>query len=206
MPLKPGYLGKTVPGMKAVILDQEGKEVPPFTMGAVALKAGWPSMAKGIWGNDELYKQYFRRAPWFMSDDTAFMDQDNYFFYQGRSDDVIIMSAGRIGIAEVEHIIQLHPAVAEAGVVRVPDIDKAKKVKAFISLKPNYKPSDLLKKKILAYVRNNLSPDTVPRNIEFCESLPKDKDGKILRRVLKAWELGLPTGNIASLSSGAIRQ
>ncbi len=112
LPLKPGYLGKPVPGMKAAILDQEGREVSPFTMGAVALKAGWPSMARGIWGENELYQQYFRRQSWFMTDDTAFVDQDNYFFYQGRSDDVIIMSAGRIAIAEVENILELHPAVA----------------------------------------------------------------------------------------------
>ena len=201
LPIKPGYLGKPCPGIKTSILDPEGSEVPPFTMGEVALKAGWPSMARGIWENDKLYQRYFRRKPWFMSGDTAFVDQDNYFFYQGRADDVIITSAGRVGISEIESTLQMHPAVAEAGVIRVPDVDRAKRIKAFVSLKPNYKPSELLKKKIIAYVRNNLSPDIVPRDIEFREDLPKGKDGVILRRVLKAWELGLPTGNISSLSS-----
>lgn len=200
LPIKPGYLGKPFPGIQTSILDSEGNEVPPFTMGEVALKAGWPSMARGVWANEERYRQYVARKPWFMSGDTAFMDQDNYFFYQGRADDVIMTSSGRVGIAEIENILLQHPVVADAGVIRVPDLDRAKRIKAFVSLQTNYKPSELLKKKIITYVRNHLSPDIVPRDIEFCESLPKGKDGKILRRVLKAWELGLPTGNISSLA------
>lgn len=199
LPIKPGYLGKPCPGVQTSILDSKGNEVTPFTMGEVALKAGWPSMARGIWDNDPLYQQYIRKKSWFMSGDTAFVDQDNYFFYQGRADDAIITSAGRVGIAEIESTIELHPAVAQAGVIRVPDMDRTKRIKAFVSLKPSYQPSEMLKNKIITYVRNNLSPDIVPRDIEFREDLPKDKDGVILRRVLKAWDLGLPTGNISSL-------
>ncbi len=201
LPIKPGYLGKPVPGIQTAIVDTEGAEVPPFTMGEVALKAGWPAMAQAIWEDEKQYQNYIERPPWFMSGDTAFVDQDNYFFYQGRADDVIITSAGRVGIAEIEDTLKLHPAVAEAGVIRVPDMDRTKRIKAFVSLKESYNPSERLKSKIISYVRNNLSPDIVPRDIEFCEDLPKDKNGVILRRVLKAWDLGLPIGDIASLAN-----
>jgi acetyl-CoA synthetase len=198
--IKPGYLGKPIPGMQAAILDNDGQEVSAFNMGQLALKVGWPAMARGIWGNSELYERYIRKKPWFISGDTAFVDHDNYFFYQGRADNVIITSAGRVGILEIENMLLLHPAVAEAGVIRVAGKDKLKKIKAFISLESNYKPSELIKRKIMTYVQNNLSADTAPTEIEFCKNLPMSKDGQILRRVLKAWEMGLPTGDIAALS------
>jgi acetyl-CoA synthetase len=200
LPIQPGYLGKPVPGIHAAILDEDGTEVTPFNMGTLALKAGWPSMARGVWGNEGLYQRYFTKKPWFMSGDTAFMNHDNYFFYQGRADDAIITSGGRTGIAEIESTLKLHPAIDEAGIIRVAKPYGTKEIKAFISLKPNYKPGDLIKKKIISFIHNNLSPETAPRDIEFCEGLPKDKDGKILRRVLKAWELGLPTGDVSNLS------
>jgi len=180
LPIKPGYLGKTFPGIQAEILDSKGRQVSPFTMGEVALKAGWPSMARGIWGNNKLYTQYIHKNPWFMSNDTAFVDHDNYFFYQGRADDAIITSAGRIGVDEIENTLKMHPAVAEAGVIRVPGKNGKKEIKAFICPKEHYKLGELLKKKIIAYVMKHLSPDIAPKYIEFCESLTKDKDGKVL--------------------------
>jgi acetyl-CoA synthetase len=199
LPIKPGYLGKPCPGIKVAIVDERGNELPPFTMGAIALGVGWPAMVRGIWGNEERYQSYFTKKPWFISGDTAYIDFNGYFFYQGRADDVIITSGGRIGPTEIENVLIAHPAIAEAGVIRVPDESGVKRVKAFVCLKPAYQPTDLLKTKIIAYVQNQLSPESAPGEITFCETLPKTKSGKILRRVLKAWEWGLPTGNIASL-------
>ena len=117
----------------------------------------------------------------------------------GRADEAIITSGGRIGPQEIEQILCSHPAVKEAGVVRIPSKEGFKTIKAFVSLKPEYSPSDRIKQKIKGFVEENLSPDTTPQEIEFIDSLPKDKNGNILRRVLKAWELGLPVGNINSL-------
>jgi len=197
MPLKPGYLGKGVPGVEVAVLDAEGNEAPPFTMGEIAIKTGWPCMARSAWENDRHYRRYIQHEPWFMCGDTAFVDFDHYMFYQGRADDVIITSAGKTGLAEIENILQRHPAIAEAGIIRVPGKEGIKKTKAYIRLKPSYKPTDLLKKKLMAFVKKNLAYDTAPREIEFCETLPKDKNGQLLRRVLKAWELGLPVGDIS---------
>lgn len=197
--IKPGYLGKPCPGITAAVVDEQGNELSPFTMGQIALKAGWPAMVRGIWGNEERYQSYFRQTPWFITGDTAYVDFNGYFFYQGRADDVIITSGGRIGPSEIENVLTSHPAIAEAGVIRVPDATGVKKVKAFVCLRPNYKPTELLKSKIIAYVESRLQPESAPKEITFCASLPKTKSGKILRRVLKAWEWGLPTGNIASL-------
>jgi acetyl-CoA synthetase len=199
VPIKPGYLGRPCPGIRVAILDADGKDLPPFTMGEIALAGGWPALFNGIWGNEARYRQYFTKKPWFISGDRALIDFNGYFFYQGRADDVIITSGGRIGPDEIENVLTAHPAIAEAGVIRIPDETGVKKVKAFVCLKPAYQPTDILKAKIISYVENQLSPETAPRGIEFCDSLPKTSSGKILRRVLKAWEWGLPTGNIAAL-------
>lgn len=199
VPVKPGYLGRPCPGISIAILDADGKELPPFTMGEIALCGGWPALFNGIWGNDERYRQYFIKKPWFISGDRAFIDFNGYFFYQGRADDVIITSGGRIGPSEIENVLTTHPAIAEAGVIRIPDETGVKKVKAYVCLKTAYQPTELLRAKIISYVENRLSPETAPREIEFCDSLPKSGSGKILRRVLKAWEWGMPTGNIAAL-------
>ncbi len=189
LPIKPGYLGKPCPGINASILAFSGNEAPPFEMGELVLKPGWPAMARGIWGSDDFNKIYLGKKPWFMTGDIAFFDHDNYFFYQGRADDVIITSAGKIGISEVENIIRQYPAVAEAAIIRAPDKDGIKKMKAFICLKKNYETTELLKKKITSFVQNHLSPDIIPASIEFCETLPKDENGKVSKVVLKAREL-----------------
>ncbi len=195
LPIKPGYLGKPVPGIHISILEPDGTEASPFTMGEVAIRSGWPCMAKGIWGNENEFERYIKRKPWFMSGDTAFIDHDNFFVYQGRADTAIITSAGRVGVAEIESTLKLHPAVKDAGVIRIPDLDNKKRIKAFISLKSNCRPTELLINKIITYVSNHLSPDIVPREIEFMDKLPKDSEGNILHRVLKAGELGIPLKN-----------
>ena len=196
MPIKPGYLGKPVPGIKISILDSDCNEVSPFTMGKVAINADWPCMARGIWKNKLAYERYVSKKPWFMLEDTAFIDHNNYFVYQGRADTAIITSAGRVGIAEIESTLKMHPAVSDAGVIRIANRDNSKRIKAFISLKSSYKPTELLKSKIISYVSNHLSPDIVPREIEFQDRLPKDGEGNILHRVLKARELGIPVKHV----------
>lgn len=196
MAIKPGYLGRPCPGIQACVLDTQGIEVPPFTMGDLVIKAGWPAMVRGVWGNAGLYERYLRRPPWFTTDDTAFMDYDKYFFHQGRTDEVIITAAGKTGFVEIENTLKQHPAVAEAAVIKVHHAHDSKKLKAFITLREDYKPSPLLKKKIMTYVRNNFAPDIAPREIEFRDQLPKDANGRLMRRVLKAWDLGLPVGKV----------
>ena len=194
--IKPGYLGRPLPGLTATVLDPEGREPAPFTMGDFAIKQGWPSMARGVWRDQAAYSTFVRRPPWFLINDTAFVDYDGYFFHQGRTDDVIITSAGKTGFAEIEKALTGHPAVAEAAVIRSVDEHGMKKVKAFVALKAAYSPSPLLQKKITTYLLQTLAPDLALAGIEFRDSLPRDNDGKLMRRVLKAWDLGLPVGRV----------
>jgi acetyl-CoA synthetase len=196
LPIKPGYLGKPMPGLDIKVFEPDGKEPPPFTMGDLAIKQGWPAMARGIWRNHEAFSQFMRRPPWLMLNDTAFVDYDGYFFHQGRTDDVIITAAGKTGFAEIEKALTEHPAVAEAAVIRSIEEHGRKKIKAFIALKANHSRSPLLKKKIMAYLLKMLDPDLALAEIEFRDSLPRNKAGVIMRRVLKAWELGLPVGRV----------
>jgi len=196
LPIKPGYLGKAMPGLEIKIFAPDGKEPAPFTMGDLAVRQGWPAMARGVWRNQGAFSLLVRRPPWLLINDTAFVDYDGYFYHQGRTDDVIVTAAGKTGFTEIERALADHPAVAEAAVIRSADEHGRKKVKAFVSLKAAYKPSALLQKKIMAYLLHTLDPDLALAEIEFRDSLPRDKNGRIMRRVLKAWELGLPVGNV----------
>jgi acetyl-CoA synthetase len=194
--IKPGYLGRPVPGLTAAVLGPDGKEPAPFTMGDFAIKQGWPAMARGVWRNEQAFSWFVRRPPWFLINDTAFMDYDGYFFHQGRSDDVIITAGGKTGFTEIEQALLEHPAVAEAGVIRVADQHGMKKIKAYVCLKAKFSQSPLLQKKIAAYLQQTLDPGLALAGIEFRDSLPRDKNGRLMRRVLKAWELGLPVGKV----------
>lgn len=199
MPMKPGSMGKPFPGVVVAILDNVGKELPPNSIGNLAIKKGWPSMMKEIWKNPEKYKEYFPFNGWYISGDSAYMDEEGYFWFQGRIDDVIKTSGERVGPFEVESKLIEHPAVAEAGVIGKPDPVRGEIIKAFVMLNPNYSPSEDLKEDISQFVKKGLAAHAFPREIEFKESLPKTRSGKIMRRVLKAWELGLPTGDLSSM-------
>jgi acetyl-CoA synthetase len=199
MDVKPGSMGKSFPGVEAGIIDDEGKEVPPLTMGNLAIKAGWPSMMREIWKNEPKYKEYFRFEPWYISGDSAYMDEEGYFWFQGRIDDVIKTSGERVGPFEVESALVEHPAVAEAGVIGKPDPVRGQIIKAFVALRPGHTPSEELKKEIMDFVKTHLAAHAKPREIEFMEKLPKTRSGKIMRRVLKAKELGLPTGDLSTM-------
>ncbi|MGG3738154.1 acetate--CoA ligase [Aeribacillus pallidus] len=199
MEIKPGSMGKPIPGVKAAIVDDQGNELPPYQMGNLAIKKGWPSMMYTIWNNPQKYESYFMPGDWYVSGDSAYMDEDGYFWFQGRIDDVIMTSGERVGPFEVESKLVEHPAVAEAGVIGVPDPVRGEIIKAFISLREGYEPSDELKEEIRLFVKQGLAAHAAPREIEFKDKLPKTRSGKIMRRVLKAWELNLPTGDLSTM-------
>ncbi|MEH7287994.1 acetate--CoA ligase [Priestia megaterium] len=195
--IKPGSMGKPIPGVQAAIVDDEGNELPAYQMGNLAIRKGWPSMMKSIWNNTEKYNSYFLKDKWYVSGDSAYMDEDGYFWFQGRVDDVIMTAGERVGPFEVESKLVEFPAVAEAGVIGKPDPVRGEIIKAFISLREGYKESDELKEEIRIFVKEGLAAHAAPREIEFCDNLPKTRSGKIMRRVLKAWELKLPTGDLS---------
>lgn len=199
MEIKPGSMGKPFPGIEAAILDDEGNKLPPYQMGNLAIKAPWPAMMRKIWNNDAKYQEYFRIKGWYISGDSAYQDEDGYFWFQGRIDDVINTSGERVGPFEVESKLVEHPAVAEAGVIGKPDPLRGEIIKAFIALRAGYHPSDELKEEIRAFVKKGLAAHAAPREIEFKDKLPKTRSGKIMRRVLKAWELDLPTGDLSTM-------
>lgn len=199
MTIRPGSMGRPVPGVSATIVDDDGKEVPPNTLGNLVVKPGWPGMMKTIWRQPERYETYFRLPGWYVTGDSAYKDPDGYFWFQGRIDDLIITAGENVGPFEVESCLVEHPAVAEAGVIGKPDALRGHIIKAFISLREGHKPSDELKEEIQKFVRQKLAAHAAPREIEFREKLPKTRSGKIMRRVLKAWELGLPAGDLSTL-------
>lgn len=188
MEIRPGSMGKPIPGVKAAIVDNEGNEVPPYTMGNLAIGKGWPAMMRGIWNNKQKYESYFMPGDWYVSGDSAYMDEDGYFWFQGRIDDVIMTSGERVGPFEVESKLIEHAAVAEAGVIGIPDPVRGEIIKAFIALRAGYEPSEELKEEIRQFVKKGLAAHAAPRQIEFRDKLPKTRSGKIMRRVLKAWE------------------
>ncbi|RBW71130.1 acetate--CoA ligase [Bacillus taeanensis] len=199
MEIKPGSMGKPLPGIRAAIVDDEGNELPSNRMGNLAIKKGWPSMMRAIWKREEKYESYFLKNDWYVSGDSAYMDEDGYFWFQGRVDDVIMTAGERVGPFEVESKLVEFPAVAEAGVVGKPDPIRGEIIKAFIALRDGYEPSDELKEEIRVFVKKGLAAHAAPREIEFRGSLPKTRSGKIMRRVLKAWELDLPTGDLSTM-------
>ncbi|QYR24065.1 acetate--CoA ligase [Paenibacillus sp. sptzw28] len=199
MDIKPGSMGRPLPGVQAAIIDDTGNEVPPYRMGNLAIKTPWPSMMRKIWNNPSKYEEYFRIPGWYVSGDSAYMDEDGYFWFQGRIDDVINTSGERVGPFEVESKLVEHPAVAEAGVIGKPDPMRGEIIKAFVALREGYYPSEELKADISKFVKEGLSAHAAPREIEFKEKLPKTRSGKIMRRVLKAWELNLPTGDLSTI-------
>ncbi|MGZ9587031.1 acetate--CoA ligase [Paenibacillus marinisediminis] len=199
MPIKPGSMGRPLPGVQAAILDNQGNELPPYRMGNLAISTPWPSMMRKIWNNPSKYQEYFQWEGWYVSGDSAYMDEDGYFWFQGRVDDVINTAGERVGPFEVESKLIEHPAIAEAGVIGKPDPVRGEIIKAFISLREGFSPSDELKADIAKFVKVGLSAHAAPREIEFKDKLPKTRSGKIMRRVLKAWELNLPTGDLSTI-------
>jgi acetyl-CoA synthetase len=198
MPIKPGSMGRPIPGVKAAIVDDNGNELPVGKEGNLAIEPGWPSMMREIWKNPEKYKSYFK-GKWYITGDRASIDKDGYVWFVGRTDDVIKTAGERVGPFEVESVLIEHPAVAEAGVIGVPDELRGEVIKAFLVLRPGNEPSEELKEDIKKFVKTRLAGHAYPKDIDFIKTLPKTRSGKIMRRVLKARELGLPEGDLTTL-------
>jgi acetyl-CoA synthetase len=197
--IKPGSMGKPFPGVIAAVVDGKGKEVRTGEEGDLALKPeSVSSLMREIWGNKEKYDSYFANG-WYLSGDKAYQDKDGYFWFVGRADDIIKTSGERVGPFEVESALVEYPGVVEAGVIGKPDPLRGEIIKAFIVLKLGVKGDDELKAKIAKFVKEHLAGNEYPREIEFIDKLPKTRSGKIMRRLLKAKELGLSKGDTSTL-------
>jgi acetyl-CoA synthetase len=172
----------------------------PDVEGELALRPGWPSMCRGYLNEEERYRRCFAGG-WYLTGDLVRRDADGYYWFVGRGDDVIKSAGHLIGPFEVESLLMEHPAVAEAGVIGVPDPVAGQLVKAFVLLRPGNEPAEELRLDILGFARRRLGPAVAPREIAFADTLPKTKSGKILRRLLRARELGLPEGDLSTLEA-----
>ncbi len=229
VPLKPGSCFKPFFGVETDVVDEKGNKVPPNTQGYLIIKKPWPSMLMGLYNNPERYKEtYFEKIQnqkksgkdtdfsdfsiseksriepdfsnfLYFAGDSAKIDEDGYFWIVGRNDDVIKVSGHRLGSAEIESAFVSNPKVAEAAVIGKPHEIKGESIKAFVILKVGVTPSDELKKELVQTVRKSIGPIATPDEIEFVDKLPKTRSGKIMRRVLKAQELGLPVGDVSTL-------
>ncbi|MGB8623613.1 MAG: acetate--CoA ligase [Paracoccaceae bacterium] len=204
MDVKPGSMGKPLPGITAGIVEvTEGgaREVTkPLAIGELALRPGWPSMMRTYINEQERYDKSFRDG-WYLSGDLAMRDSDGYYWFVGRDDDVIKSSGHLIGPFEVESALMEHPAVAEVAVIGIPDETAGEIVKAYVALKPGVEADEDLRLDLLGHARKRLGPAVAPKEIAFRQNLPKTRSGKIMRRLLKARELGLPEGDISTLES-----
>lgn len=199
MAIKPGSMGKPLPGVYAAVVDEHGQEVEAGKLGKLVVKPGWPSMLRQVWRNKQKFDEYFKIPGWYFSGDNAWKDEDGYFWFVGRADDVINTAGHRVGPFEVESALIDHPAVVEAGVIGKPDKERGEIIKAFIVLAKDVQADEKLIEDIKEFTKRNLAAHAYPREIEIKDSLPKTRSGKIMRRLLKAWELGLPTGDTSSL-------
>jgi len=202
MKIKPGSMGKPFPGITATVIHPETYE--PFNetgkIGLIAIKPGWPSMMRMYWKNEETYKKKFQNG-WYLPGDRSSIDNEGYFWFVGRDDDVINTGGHLVSPFEVESALLEHPAVAESAVVSKPDFVNMEVVKAFVTLKPGFVASKDLDLDIMNFVRKKLSPLAMPQEIEFIDSLPKTRSGKIMRRILHAKEWGEEIGDTSTLEN-----
>ncbi|HYK08673.1 MAG TPA: acetate--CoA ligase [Candidatus Eisenbacteria bacterium] len=199
MDVRPGSMGKPLPGVKAAIIDDNGEELGDELEGNLALDpSSVSSLMKEIWGNEEKFKLYFLHG-WYLSGDRAKRDSDGYYWFVGRADDVIKTMGERVGPFEVESSLVECEEVVEAGVIGKPDELRGEIIKAFVVLKPGIEPTDELKEKLRLHVKNHLAGHAYPREIAFIDKLPKTRSGKIMRRLLKSREMGLPEGDTSTL-------
>ena len=204
--IRPGSMGLPLPGIEAAVVERTRtggvRVLDAGLQGEIALRPGWPSMFRGYLGDPARYRACFADG-WYLTGDLARRDEDGYFWFVGRADDVIKSSGHLIGPFEVESVLLEHEAVAEAGVIGRPDPAAFEIVKAFVSLKPGFTGDEALRRGILALARRRLGAAVAPKEIEFLAALPRTRSGKIMRRLLKARELGLPEGDLSTLESPA---
>jgi len=206
MDVKPGSMGKPLPGVEVAIVERADDRLrmieTPMMPGQLALRPGWPSMFRGYLHEEARYAACFVDG-WYLSGDLAMRDADGYYWFVGRADDVIKSAGHLIGPFEVESALMEHPAVAEAAVIGLPDERAGEIVKAYVGLKHGYEPTEALRKDILGHARKRLGAAIAPRQIVFSDQIPRTRSGKIMRRLLKARELGLPEGDLSTLETGA---
>jgi acetyl-CoA synthetase len=202
--IRPGSMGRPLPGIEAAIVERlpDGgvRELPIGAQGEIALKPGWPAMFRGYLGEPDSSAACFAGG-WYLSGDLARRDEDGYYWFVGRADDVITTSGHLIGPFEVESVLLEHPAVAEAGVVGKPDPVAWEVVKAFVALKDGFPGDEPQRRSIMAHARRRLGAVLAPREIEFVPALPRTRSGAIVRRVLKARERGLPAGDLSAVTN-----
>jgi acetyl-CoA synthetase len=203
MDVRPGSMGRPLPGIDAAIVRRAADDAievvdAPDTQGELALRPGWPSMFRAYLGEDARYRKCFVGG-FYLTGDLARRDGDGYYWFVGRADDVIKSSGHLIGPFEVESALLEHRAVAEAAAIGTPDPVAFETVKAFVSLKPGYAASDALMLELLGFARARLGAAVAPKEVAFLPSIPKNRAGKIMRRLLKARELGLPEGDVSTL-------
>jgi acetyl-CoA synthetase len=211
--IRPGSMGHPLPGIEAAVVrrDAEGRPVEedgelalagPEEDGELVLRAGWPSMFRGYLNEDERYRRAFSHG-WYLTGDLARVDGDGFFWFVGRGDDVIKSAGHLIGPFEVESALLEHPAVAEAAVIGIPDPVAGQRVKAFVVPAPDVVVDDGLRRALLGFARTKLGAAVAPKEIEFRDSVPVTRSGKVMRRLLRARELGLPEGDLSTLERGA---
>jgi acetyl-CoA synthetase len=191
MPVKPGTLGRAVPGHVAAIVDDEGRPLPAGTVGNLAFRSPDPVMMLEYWRNPEATRSKFADG-WLITGDLAQCDGDGYFWFHGRADDIISSAGYRIGPSEIEDALARHPAVVMAAAVGVPDPVRTEAIKAFVVLKDGILPTPALVENVRDFVRDHLARHEVPRDIEFVAALPMTTTGKILRRELRDKERAKP--------------
>jgi acetyl-CoA synthetase len=205
MPIRPGSMGRPMPGIRAGIIhcqdDGTVQEVTePNVEGELAAIPGWPSMFRGYLHDEERYQERFVGG-WYVTGDLAERDEDGYFWFIGRADDIIKTAGHMVGPFEVESALIEHKDVAEVGVIGKPDPVIGQLVKAFVALRPGVEASEALRRELLGFGRKKLGSAVAPKEIEFVDNLPKTRSGKIMRRLLKSRELGLPEGDTSTLET-----
>jgi acetyl-CoA synthetase len=209
LPIKPGSSGIPLPGISAEVRTLEGERCPPGEKGIVVITRPFPSLTPTIWGDPERYaREYWQRIPGvYFTGDAAAVDDDGYFWFSGRADEIIKIAGHRIGTIEVETAFLRHPAVAEAGVCGRPDEVRGEVASAFVVLRAGHQPSDELRKELLATVRRELGPVAVIGEVNFVRMLPKTRSGKIMRRVFKAVCLDRDPGDISTIEdAGSVEE
>jgi acetyl-CoA synthetase len=206
MDVRPGSMGKPLPGVEAGIVEIAGdgsvRELGPGEVGQLALRPGWPAMFRGYLHEEARYRKAFAGG-WYLSGDLVRRDADGYFWFVGRGDDVIKSAGHLIGPFEVESALMEHPAVVEAGVIGVPDPIAGERVKAFVLLHRGHEPTDALRRELLGFARVRLGAAVAPKEIEFRDKVPHTRSGKIMRRLLRARELGLDEGDVSTVEDGS---
>jgi acetyl-CoA synthetase len=195
MAIKPGSMGKPVPGIEAVVVDEQGSPLPSMSMGELVLKPSLPAMMTAIWKDDKRYRAYFGNRDWFHTGDMVIVDEQGYYFHQGRMDDLIKVGVKLVGPYEIERALCRHPAVHEAAAIAWSAAPGEPLIKAYVTCHPGIIPSARLNREIRAFVKAGLASDITIQELVFIDNIPKTLSGKILRRVLRAMDMGLPVGD-----------